>query len=217
MSSVERVDLPTIAAVARVPLTREPIRSQRTDLRGWLAGATLYLTNHVVARIPVIRLRHLWYRSVLGITLGEGAGIHLNVFIWFDGPGNMRRARSLRIGKRTWISRQCVLDARYSIEIGEDVAISPEVAILTAKHLPNDPGFPVVGAPVVIEDHVWIAMRAIVMPGVRIGRGAVVAAGAVVTTDVEPLAIVAGVPAKKVGVRGIDPDYKLSSPMIPFA
>jgi acetyltransferase-like isoleucine patch superfamily enzyme len=217
MSSVERVEIPTIAGVARIPRAREPTRNQRANPRQWFAGAIQYLTNHVVARIPVIRLRHVWYRKVLGITLGEGAGIHLDVFIWFDGPGKMRRQGLLQIGRRTWISRRCVLDARYSLQIGEDVSISPEVAILTAKHLPDDPGFPVVGAPVVIEDHVWIAMRAIVMPGVRIGRGAIVAAGSVVTKDVEPLAIVAGAPAKKIGVRGIDPDYKLSSPMLPFA
>jgi acetyltransferase-like isoleucine patch superfamily enzyme len=217
MSSVERVDVRAIAVVGEAPLVREPTRHQRADLRDWIVGAIQYVTNHVVARIPLIRLRHLWYRNVLGVALGEGAGIHLDVFIWFTGPGKMRRERSLQIGRRTWISRRCVLDARCSLQIGEDVSISPEVAILTATHLLDDPDFPVVGAPVVIEDHVWIAMRAIVMPGVRIGRGAVVAAGSVVTKDVEPLAIVAGAPAKKVGVRGIDPDYKLLTPMIPFA
>jgi maltose O-acetyltransferase len=216
MSIVERSDRP-VGARARDPLAWEPTRNQRADLRDWLSGATQYLTNHVVARIPFIRLRHMWYRQVLGVALGDGAGIHIDVFIWFNGPGRMRRERLLQVGRRTCISRRCVLDARYSIQIGDDVAISPEVAILTAKHLPGDPGFPVVGAPVVIEDHVWIAMRAIVMPGVRIGRGAVVAAGSVVTKDVEPLAIVAGAPAKKIGVRGIDPEYRLASPMIPFA
>ena len=60
-----------------------------------------------------------------------------------------------------------------------------------------------------IEDHVWIGTRATVLPGVRIGRGAVVAAGAVVTRDVAPLDIVAGVPARPVGRRSLDPAYRL--------
>ena len=55
-------------------------------------------------------------------------------------------------------------------------------------------------------------MRAIVLPGVHIGRGAVVAAGAVVTQDVDPLDIVAGVPARRIGRRGIDPAYALDPP-----
>jgi len=70
--------------------------------------------------------------------------------------------------------------------------------------------------PVVIEDHVWIGMRAIILPGVRIGRGAVVAVGAVVTRDVEPLTVVAGVPARVIGSRdprGLDYAFCWSPPL----
>jgi acetyltransferase-like isoleucine patch superfamily enzyme len=67
--------------------------------------------------------------------------------------------------------------------------------------------------PVVIEDHVWIGMRAIVMPGVRIGRGAVVAAGSVVTADVAPRAVVFGSPARTVGTRDeSEADHILDEP-----
>jgi maltose O-acetyltransferase len=62
---------------------------------------------------------------------------------------------------------------------------------------------------VIIGDHVWIAYRAVILPGVTIGEGAVVAAGAVVTRDVEPFPIVAGVPAKKIGERNRNLDYQL--------
>ena len=61
----------------------------------------------------------------------------------------------------------------------------------------------------VIEDYVWIASRATILPGVKIGRGAVIASCAVVTKDVPPLAIVAGVPAKIIGWRKNNMDYKL--------
>jgi maltose O-acetyltransferase len=116
------------------------------------------------------------------------------------------------IGARTIINRGCCLDARSGLRIGEDVSISPEVAILTTQHDVNDPGFALQGRPVVIEDHVWIGMRAMVLPGVTIGRGAVVAAGAVVTSDVGPLEIVAGVPARVVGRRALNPQYRLALP-----
>jgi maltose O-acetyltransferase len=73
--------------------------------------------------------------------------------------------------------------------------------ILTAAHGVADPEFRVIGEPVVIEDHVWIGSRAMILGGVTLGRGAVVAAGAIVTRDVPPLAIVAGIPARVVGER----------------
>ncbi|HPU00025.1 MAG TPA: DapH/DapD/GlmU-related protein, partial [Armatimonadota bacterium] len=75
------------------------------------------------------------------------------------------------------------------------------VHLITAQHDMNDPDFANVLAPIVIEDYVWIGSRATVLPGVRIGRGAVVAAGAVVTRDVAPLTVVGGVPARPIGER----------------
>ncbi|NJK52359.1 MAG: hypothetical protein HC936_05170 [Leptolyngbyaceae cyanobacterium SU_3_3] len=87
----------------------------------------------------------------------------------------------------------------------------PAAWIWTAQHDLNDSGFAGVSAPVVIEDYAWISSRATILPGVTIGRGAVVAAGAVVTKSVAPFEIVGGVPAKKIGERNRDLDYQLSS------
>jgi len=170
-----------------------------------------YVTNYVVNRIPCGRLRHLWYRRILGVQLGDGSAIYLGCFIWFNGPGQMRRG-GLRIGEHCHINRNCCLDARMSLTIGNNVSISPEVTVLTNQHLYDDPTFAVVSRPVVIEDYVWIGTRAMVMPGVTIGRGAVVAAGAVVTKDVAPLEVVGGVPARSIGRRSLDPAYTLGAP-----
>ncbi len=216
MSAIPRSET-DVTSAAQPQLRYEPVRHARTTARDWAVGGSQFATNQVVAHIPSFRLRHLWYRRVLGIQLAAGAGIHLGATIVFNSPGSLRREGALKIGERTWICRDVTLDARYGIEIGCDVSISPEAAILTAWHLIDDPDFPVVGMRVVIEDHAWIATRAMVMPGVRIGRGAVVAAGSVVTKDVPPLAVVAGTPARPVGERRLDPSYRLASPMIPFA
>jgi len=84
---------------------------------------------------------------------------------------------------------------------------APEVAILGGDHRYDQLGVPMIFAPrpeiprTVIGDDVWIGYRVIIMAGVKIGRGAIVAAGAVVTKDVEPYTIVGGVPAKQIGMR----------------
>lgn len=177
--------------------TRAPVGA-RSRL---LAIRTLnYLTNYVVSSIPSFTLRHAWYQRVLGIDVEDHAAVFLGCYIWFFGPGQVRRSGA-RIGAYSRINRNCCLDTRGPLVIGENVSISPEVAILTAFHRADDPRFPVETRPVVIEDHVWIGTRATVLPGVRLGRGCVVAAGAVVTRDVPPLAIVGGVPARQIGTR----------------
>ena len=159
-----------------------------------------YVTNHMVSRVPSFALRRLFYRHVLGMTLGPGCGIHLGCYIWFYGPGHVRRSGS-RIGANTRVNRDCCLDARGTIEIGDNVSISPEVMILTTDHRYDSDDFALQSRPVVIEDNVWIGARALILPGTTIGRGAVIAAGAVVSRDVSPMTVVAGVPARAVGKR----------------
>jgi acetyltransferase-like isoleucine patch superfamily enzyme len=171
-----------------------------------------YLTNYVVSHFPSFTLRHFWYRRVLGVQLGQGSAIFLHCFIWNSGPSHMRRG-GMRIGANSRINRDCCLDARGSLSIGNNVSISPDVTILTLQHFYNDPQFADDPRPVVIEDHVWIGMHAMILPGVTIGRGAVVAAGALVTKDVAPREIVGGVPARPIGQRDLDPQYVLNAPL----
>jgi maltose O-acetyltransferase len=184
--------------------------SKGRGLKLVLIRALNYLTNYVVNRIPSFRFRHFWYRAMLGVALGPGSGIHLGCYLWFNGPGSLRRRRLLRIGQHSRINRDCCLDTRGGLVIGDNVSISAEVAIITMQHLPEDPRFSTATAPVRIDDHVWVGMRAMILPGVCIGRGAVVAAGAVVTKDVPPRTIVGGVPARPIGRRDLDPAYQLS-------
>jgi acetyltransferase-like isoleucine patch superfamily enzyme len=159
-----------------------------------------FLTNYFVANIPSWNFRHFWYRRVLGIELGPRAGVHLGCYWWFYGPGQIRRTGA-SLGANSRINRDCMIDVRGGVTIGDNVSISPQVAISTAAHSAIDPAFRVEIRPVTIEDNVWIGMRATILGGVTLGRGSVVAAGAVVTKDVPPLTIVAGVPARPVGIR----------------
>jgi acetyltransferase-like isoleucine patch superfamily enzyme len=172
-----------------------------------------YLTNHLVAHLPSYRLRHAWYRRVLGLSLARSCGIHMGCFLWFNGPGQVRRDGSC-IGARTRINRDCCLDVRGPLQIGHDVSVSPEVMILTGQHRHDRPGFGFETRPVVIEDHVWIGSRAVILPGTSLGRGVVVAAGAVVSGRVAPMTVVAGVPARPVRTRPEHAlDYALDDPL----
>jgi acetyltransferase-like isoleucine patch superfamily enzyme len=168
------------------------------------AGLTLalvrYLTNRVVARIPVYAVRHAWYRRVLGMRIGEGTALLMDLYLYIRGRTRPGRP-GITIGRRSIINQQCCLDGRGGLTIGDDVNVSPGVWILTDSHDMHDPLFREVLAPVTIGDHVWIGSRALILPGVIVGEGAVVAAGAVVTRNVAPYTVVAGVPASPIGTR----------------
>ena len=189
-----------MTTLSAAPTAARPEGRTTGSGRTLLVRVLNYMTNDVVSRVPSFRVRHAWYRRVLGISLGPGSGVHLGCYVWFYGPGQVRRD-GLVVGDRTRINRGCCLDARGSLRIGRDVSISREVMILTAYHRYDSPDFEVETKGVVVEDSVWIGTRAMVMPGVTLGRGCVVAAGAVVTRDVPALAIVGGVPARRIGTR----------------
>ena len=170
-----------------------------------------YVTNHLIAHVPSYTLRHLWYRRVLGIELARDAGIHMSCYIGFYGPGGIRRT-GVRIGRRSRVNRGCTLDVRGGLTIGDDVSVSADVSILTVARLATTKTR-AEAKPVVIEDNAWIGTRAIIMPGVTVGRGAVVGAGSVVLRDVPPLAVVVGSPARPVGARAEEEAvYLLDSP-----
>lgn len=122
-----------------------------------------------------------------------------------------RQGRNIAVGNHCIINKNVLLDGRGgTLTLGDNVDIAQEVNIWTLSHDPHDDFHTTRGADVHIEDYVWIASRATILPGVRIGRGAVVAAGSVVTKDVSPLSIVAGVPAKVIGQRTSQLSYTLN-------
>jgi maltose O-acetyltransferase len=114
-----------------------------------------------------------------------------------------------KLGNLSTINRGCRLDNRGGLEIGSNVSISADVCILTADHDPQSSSFAGRNRPVQIGDYVFIGTRAMILPGVTIGRGAVVAAGAVVTRPVAERSIVAGSPAREIGTRHADLDYQV--------
>ena len=167
-----------------------------------IGSAVGFVYNRLVSGLPSRTLRRsfckLWFGS-----LGKGCGIQLSC--------KFLNGFKIRIGKGSVLNFGTLLDGRsYPVTIGENVSIGPEATLLTLGHDPRSPSFADKGGPVTVHDRAWIAYRAIILPGVTIGEGAVVAAGAVVTKDVAPYTIVAGNPAKPIGVRPRDLDYELN-------
>lgn len=131
----------------------------------------------------------------------------------------LRAPYNLKIGKGSIIGDKSLLDARNKIIIGNNVNISSNVSIYTEQHDHRDPFFRCNTnhlSYVKIDDRVWIGPNVIILPGVHLGEGSVIAAGSVVTKNVEPYTIVGGIPCKKIGDRNKDLVYELGGDYIPF-
>ncbi|WP_371832462.1 acyltransferase [Rhodococcoides fascians] len=153
-----------------------------------------------IGRLPSRRLRTKLLTAVFGAKIDAGVCIYR----WRE----VRNPEGLQIERGSIIGSDALLDARCGLRIGRNVNLSSEVAIWTLQHDFDSPTFATKGGPVDIGDRAWISFRAIILPGVRIGEGAVVAAGSIVTKDVEPFDVVAGIPAKKIGSRNRELTYE---------
>lgn len=155
------------------------------------------------------RTKMWWIRWVLRLQ-------HVDKSFYMIWPCHI--SRDVRIGAHCFMNRGC--HVAPGVTIGRYVMFAPHVVILGMDHRFDVAGKPMIfsGRPplkkTVIEDDVWIGYRAIIQAGVRIGRGAIVAAGAVVTKDVEPYAIVGGVPARLIGQRFEQPDREIHDRML---
>ena len=183
------------------PLTKVEV-SQKivTRISNWFLDFELMILRWI-GHIPVHPIRFFFY-GLSGIKIGKGSTIHM----W----ANFFYPPNISIGEDTIIGDHIFLDGRDKLVIGNHVDIASEVMIYNSEHDINSEDFHAEIAPVEIGDYVFIGPRAIILPGVKIGQGAVVAAGAVVTKDVLDFAIVGGVPAKIIGERKVkDLHYKL--------
>lgn len=128
--------------------------------------------------------------------------------MWLSPNVSFRNGERVEIGARSHIGEHCSLwagDSHGRIVIGEDALFGPRVYI-TASNYRYDLGAPVWRQPraeadVIIGRDVWLGARVIVLPGVTVGDGAIVAAGSVVTRDLPPGAVAVGVPARVVKMR----------------
>lgn len=185
----------------------------------WVYIATL------TGLIPSHTIRLFLYRHVFRVQIGENSSIH-----WL---ARFNQPSGIAIGHNTIIGNDAFLDGRFKrnwkpgqhkisgyfreffkpsvrpLTIGNNVSIAGEVRIFTMEHDIDDPDFAEVSAPVTIDDYAVIGTRVTILPGVTIGRGAVVASGAVVTKDVPSYTVVGGVPEQFIKNRSKNLRYQL--------
>jgi len=164
------------------------------------------LVLRLVGCIPFHFVRKIFY-LISGVKISWDSTMHIGA--------NFFNPSGITIGQNTIIGDHCFLDGRAPLTIGNHVDIASQVLIYNDEHDINSPDFSNSFNPVTINDYVFIGPRAIILPGVTIGKGAVVAAGAVVTKNIPEFEVWGGIPAQKISIRRLtNPNYQLGRPML---
>lgn len=186
-------------------------KSLKSVIRRYLDGYIRYM-QFQVSYIPSHHIRNLIYKRVYLVKMMPKSIIYFGAEI--------RGSYNLKIGEGAIIGDKAVLDARRGgIEIGDNVQLGSFVKLWTGSHDHDDPYFrstPGKRGPIKIGNRAWLGPNVTVLHSVTIGEGAVIAAGSVVTKDVEPYAIMGGIPAKKIGERSHDLRYQFNGEYSPF-
>jgi acetyltransferase-like isoleucine patch superfamily enzyme len=133
-----------------------------------------------------------------------GEKLYVGLRVRIQNASNIEFGNNVGINDGVWIAANKHSEGR--ITIGDNALIGPYTVIHSGNHVYKDPNTPIFYqgfkfSPIHIEDDVWIAANCTILAGVRIGKGAVIAAGCVVNKDVEPYTIVGGVPCRIIGIR----------------
>jgi acetyltransferase-like isoleucine patch superfamily enzyme len=166
--------------------------ASRQRVRIQLQLIVIWCFNVVLRLLPGHALRIAWL-TLTGARLGRGTAFHPRTYL--TRPGR------LTVGSGCTINFGCYLDTRGGITIGDDVMIGHRVRIYTAGHRLDDDAFSGFNEGVTIEPQAVVFPCALVMPGVRVGRGAVVLTGSVVVKDVPDFTVVGGNPARPLRQR----------------
>jgi galactoside O-acetyltransferase len=181
----------------------------------WLDDIILYFPGHGGQLIRKVwmrqRLAYLGKSPIFetGIAVTGGENIQIgNCFSMMRHCSMYCHGGMLKIGDRVSVNQNVLLGAADggSIIIGNDVLIGPNVVFRASNHVFRDNDRPIrqqghTGGRIVVENDVWIGANVVVLPNVTIGEHSVIAAGAVITNDVEPWTIAGGVPAQTIGRR----------------
>ena len=155
-------------------------------------GIKWNLSTSIIPNVPSQTIKN-WGLRKLGVKMSRNVKFYTGF--------SVRNPKGLVIEDGVSIGPRVLLDARCGLTIHKNAVIAYDAIIWTLNHDYNDVLFRGKGAPVEIGAYSWVCSRSIILPGIKIGEGAVVASCAVVTKDVEPYTIVGGIPAKVIGKR----------------
>lgn len=173
----------------------------RSLANSYINGFGQYIYNGCLTYFPSYRLRIFYLRCILGISIGKDSFIHMGCF--FEG-------NNIRIGNNSVIGRNCYLGGSGGLlTIKNNVSITAQTYIFCSSHVKDDPLFKSKYGDVTIEDRAWIGARAMIFPGVHIGKGAILGAQSTATKDIPDFSVYAGNPAKRIGRRKRNLSYIL--------
>jgi len=170
------------------------------NFKSQLVLILLQIFNFIYKYIPFLTIKRLLLICA-GFKIGEKSYIHNAKFFHFG---------RLEVGNNSTINGGCYLDNRFKITIGNNVSIAHDTKIYTLGHDIDDKDFKAKGAEVTIEDYVCIFSNVLIMPGVKIGKGAVIFPGSIVTKNVNEYDVVGGNPAKFIKKRNQNLEYQLN-------
>lgn len=184
------------------------VTQERTRFfRRYAYGFMQYLLD-VICTFPSQHVRRWFLTGLYGLRIGRESVIYRKC--------ELRAPWKIQIGSGASVGGGVVLDGRGGIQIGDNVNVSSGVMLWTAQHDYRDSAFAGRLGAITLEKYVWLGPRVIVLPGITVREGCVVAAGAVVTEDTEPYGIYAGLPARRIGDRTRDLDYTPGRNYTPF-
>lgn len=192
------------------PKANGRIKSFKSFIGRYIEGYLRYFIFNV-GMIPSHSVRNWIYRNVLLVSMAPKSIIYFRA--------EFRAPYKVQIGRGSIIGDNVTLDGRNRIEIGDNVNFSSNVKIWTEQHDHRDPYFRCNSDnsfKVTIGNRVWIGPDVTILPGVILGEGVVVCAGAIVTKSFPAYAIIAGIPAKRIGSRNQELLYEFSGRACPF-
>ena len=198
--SRKRVLLQLVFVFLMLPIRKLKNNILMRNLLRQLKHITVFFRNKIYSLL-IPGIARYCYLRLSGITLGKQTSIIPPVKIYCR--------YNINIGNNTVINRNCLLDNRDKVDIGNNVSIAHNCSIYTAGHEIVSPYFELKTKPVKIMDNVVIFANVLINPGIIIAEGAVILSGSVVTKNVEPYTIVGGNPARSIGKRSKNINYKL--------
>lgn len=162
----------------------------------------LYIISlyNLILRILPFHQARVFFLRMCGASVGKGVAVHGRVY--FTRPGN------LQLGAYSTINKDCYVDTRGGVAVGDSVMIGHNSFIYTAGHDIDCKDFSGYNAGVEIGDYAVVFPHSLIMPGVKVGKGAVILTGSVVTKDVDEFAVVGGNPCKFIKHRSHGLNYR---------